>query len=44
MDPKTAASHIDGLCDRLEPSADGARFALTGYVSRKEFEAFRLAI
>lgn len=44
MNPDKAAELIESLCDRLEPSSDGLRYALPGTVSRREFEALRAAI
>lgn len=39
-----AAELIESLCDRLEPSSDGLRYNLPGTVSRREFEALRVAV
>lgn len=44
MTPSKAADRIENLCERLEPSDDGLRYALPGTISRGEYEALQLAL
>lgn len=44
MEADRAAELIESLCDRLEPSDDGLRYALPGTVSRREYGALRAAV